>query len=471
MTRLLSVLVVAVALLLVCAGVAVASVEMNVPVYKQGSPSPWYNDQLGTCSETIGSAGCAITSIAMIFKYYGVQTDPGDMNNWLKQNNGYASGCLVYWSVATGRSGGTVQWAGQYDYTSIPADLNRINSELNAGYPVIAEVRLSSSQHFVVITGYTGSTYYINDPWYGDESTINGRYGDPASAIYSIRLYHGTATGTPIPLSGDLNGDGTDSYGIFDPSTAGFTFNGKTVNFGTSTDLPAMGDWDHDGKDEIGIYRPDDGGQSKFYLITRDWSSLSGPAGAADKTIPFGYYPNNIPIAGDWDGDGDDDIGGFNPGNNNFYLYIGDWDGDDDDDVGVFRPGATTNEFYLDLGLTGGQHEMGPYSLGNVGDEPLIGDWNGNGYDNLGVYRPADGTFHPAPNLPPDTTDPTISITYPTNGQTFTTATITVSGSASDNVALNKVEVKVGSGSWQIASGTTSWSRSPTHRETQRKPR
>ncbi len=36
-------------------------------------------------------------------------------------------------------------------------------------------------------------------------------------------------------------------------------------------------------------------------------------------------------------------------------------------------------------------------------------------------------------------TDPMISISYPTNGQTLTTASITVSGSASDNVGLSKV--------------------------------
>jgi hypothetical protein len=39
----------------------------------------------------------------------------------------------------------------------------------------------------------------------------------------------------------------------------------------------------------------------------------------------------------------------------------------------------------------------------------------------------------------------------------FKTTTITVSGTASDNVAVGKVEVKVESGSWQTASGTTSW--------------
>jgi|GEM_PF-3150778 len=62
-----------------------------------------------------------------------------------------------------------------------------------------------------------------------------------------------------------------------------------------------------------------------------------------------------------------------------------------------------------------------------------------------------------------DTTPPTISIISPTDGQVFTTATITVSGTVSDNIDLSKVDVKVGSGSWQTAtiSGTT-WSKQVT---------
>ena len=61
-----------------------------------------------------------------------------------------------------------------------------------------------------------------------------------------------------------------------------------------------------------------------------------------------------------------------------------------------------------------------------------------------------------------DVTLPTITFTSPTAGQQFTTATATVSGTASDNVGLSKVEVKVGSGSWLTATGTTSWSKSVT---------
>ena len=58
---------------------------------------------------------------------------------------------------------------------------------------------------------------------------------------------------------------------------------------------------------------------------------------------------------------------------------------------------------------------------------------------------------------PSDVETPVISITSPTEGQVFSIASITVSGTASDNKALSKVEVKVGNGSWILASGNTSW--------------
>ena len=62
-----------------------------------------------------------------------------------------------------------------------------------------------------------------------------------------------------------------------------------------------------------------------------------------------------------------------------------------------------------------------------------------------------------------DSTNPTISISSPYDGQPFTTSAVTVSGSASDAGGLSKVEVKVGSGSWQLASlSGTLWTKSVT---------
>ena len=67
-------------------------------------------------------------------------------------------------------------------------------------------------------------------------------------------------------------------------------------------------------------------------------------------------------------------------------------------------------------------------------------------------------------STPVDTTPPTVAISSPTGGQAFTSSPITVSGTASDPASpssgLALVEVRVKGGSWQTASGTTSWNRS-----------
>jgi len=70
----------------------------------------------------------------------------------------------------------------------------------------------------------------------------------------------------------------------------------------------------------------------------------------------------------------------------------------------------------------------------------------------------------PTPTI--DTIDPAIEITCPVNSATppatpptYSSNTISVSGTASDNVGVSKVEVKVGpAGTYQTVTGTTSWS-------------
>ena len=232
---------------------------------------------------------------------------------------------------------------------------------------------------------------------------------DPSDFIDSHRQL-----GSTIPIFGDMYKSGTDTTGIYNTGTAEFTFDGKTVNFGQTNDEPIIGDWDGDGYDEIGLFRSS---TSMFYLVTRNWATLPYDVGAADKDIPFSY-PEDIPIAGDWDGDGDDDIGGYYPGT--FYLYllnlgsstatsyvdvpfgladdiplIGDWDNDGDDDVAVCRKYDQNNNptYYFDLDHTGGQHELGPYEWGDNDDIPIAGRWNAGSGDKIGVYRPSTEEF------------------------------------------------------------------------------
>ena len=108
--------------------------------------------------------------------------------------------------------------------------------------------------------------------------------------------------------------------------------------------------------------------------------------------------PAAQPIAGDWDGDGDDDPGWFK--NGSFALSMGgastkrfsygvtgdiavagDWDRDGDDDIGVFRRGT----WFLRKGLSSGPTSIS-FRYGQAGDRPVVGTWNGKQI-GVGVMR------------------------------------------------------------------------------------
>jgi hypothetical protein len=184
---------------------ASADTAMTAPVVSQQNGA-WAGFPLGASPvDTIGSAGCAVSSLVMILNYYGVSIDPAQLNAWLTANNGYATQDDVIWGRIGDASGGRVDFTGWYG-----ADLGLIGDELAAGRPVVAEVRLLGSQHFVVITGAGNGGLIINDPWFGDQVPFASRYGDPATAILSIRTFAlrsssgpRGAGGDPLPLASD----------------------------------------------------------------------------------------------------------------------------------------------------------------------------------------------------------------------------------------------------------------------------
>jgi hypothetical protein len=125
-------------------------------------------------------------------------------------------------------------------------------------------------------------------------------------------------------------------------------------------DLPISGDWNGDGVDTVGFYRPYNGwGLGAFYL--RNSKSL----GPADLTFTFGIT-GDLPVAGDWNEDGIDTIGVYRPSNGVFYLR--------------------------DSNSGGSPQYQFPY--GNTGDLPIAGDWNNSGTDTIGLYRPSTGVFY-----------------------------------------------------------------------------
>jgi len=151
------------------------------------------------------------------------------------------------------------------------------------------------------------------------------------------------------------------NIGVFRPSARTFyldyngngAWDGPSIDkvcgpFGIGTDLPVAGDWDGDGQAEIGVFRPS---ARTFYLDYNGNGAWDGPS--IDKVCgPFGIG-TDLPVAGDWDGDGQAEIG-------------------------VFRPSART--FYLDYNGNGAWDEvpidqmLGPFSTSF--DKPLTGLWS-----------------------------------------------------------------------------------------------
>lgn len=193
-------------LLVVAAGAGgalpVAAWSGSVPVFTQRSPV-WAGDLLGSDPvDTIGSSGCALTAVTMVQAAFGYWTDPHRLNQWLSQHGGYVQNDAILWRQAMGPTAGAVRlkWihipgivaqlrTDDQDSNDRPAPAV-IRRELDAGNLVVAEVRLHGNTHFVVLTGHLGQDFTINDPWYGDRTTLARRYGPYQTAVYSARIYY-----------------------------------------------------------------------------------------------------------------------------------------------------------------------------------------------------------------------------------------------------------------------------------------
>lgn len=136
---------------------AVNSTSYGWTEYKQ-CDSQWSGEQLGTCSLTICSAGCAMSSVAMILATKGTGHNPSSLNSWLKSNGGYANGCDIYW--------GSVDAFGKTSFQGIEqASESAICSGLSQGHGIVANVH--NGGHWVLLTACLGNgVFAVNDPGY-----------------------------------------------------------------------------------------------------------------------------------------------------------------------------------------------------------------------------------------------------------------------------------------------------------------
>ena len=76
-----------------------------MPSFRQ-SDERWSDDPLGGVPDngTLGGQGCAVAAAAMVFKFYGIETDPQQLNWFLTAVDGYTEhGWMCWWTARRGR--------------------------------------------------------------------------------------------------------------------------------------------------------------------------------------------------------------------------------------------------------------------------------------------------------------------------------------------------------------------------------
>jgi len=139
------------------------------------------------CGSTIAGCGCAITSMVMLGRFYDIDigidnsnTDPGKINDWLNNNQGY-SGPNLYWSKAVEYlgyvDGGTNKKMARlsFDYYNESSASSLIDDYIDNSKPIVA--RSDAYGHYFVIDGKLKinnvDTYTVKDPYWYNTKTLN----------------------------------------------------------------------------------------------------------------------------------------------------------------------------------------------------------------------------------------------------------------------------------------------------------
>ncbi|MGA2797721.1 MAG: SdrD B-like domain-containing protein [Thermoguttaceae bacterium] len=239
------------------------------------------------------------------------------------------------------------------------------------------------------------------DTWTGADLNQGGTWIIADANGVPVKKFHFGLRGA-APVTGDWNGDGVTKIGVFIDGLWFLDLDGNGVwdendlwaKLGQSGDRPVTGDWDGDGKTDIGIFGPSWFGDPRALLVEPGLPDVQNPIKNRYKNMPpepedatIGWRTMKRTSAGSTRSDLIDHV--FRFGTENDVPVIGDWNGDGIYTVGIFRNGV----WFLDMD---GDGRWSPgdvvVEFGQEGDIPVVGDWTGDGVSKLGVYR--NGTFY-----------------------------------------------------------------------------
>jgi len=230
-----------------------------------------------------------------------------------------------------------------------------------------------------------------------------------------------TLLGGGKTIVGDWDGDGYDDIGLFRPLSGTFLlfvdgnpFKTITMLDGKVGGVPLVGNWNGLPGDEIGLFRPVTG----TFVLDYDGDGVSSDVDDRIGAMLDGKAYGK-PLVGDWDGIGGEEVGLYRPGTGVFTLdrdldlvsldaddtvitrlagrvggqaLVGDWDGDGDDDIGLYF--SLSGQWLLDTNGSALAAERTVTRLdGAVGGKAIVGDFNGDGFTDCGLFRPFTGKW------------------------------------------------------------------------------
>jgi peptidoglycan hydrolase CwlO-like protein len=145
--------------------------------YYSQKDSRWGSNRIGQSSSLIKDYGCALTSVAMVYTFYGESTTPGTL----------ARQKIFYWDLIVWPDGNNVKLAKNSSHGGI--SWSEVDRELAKGNPVIVYIKAGSKGgHYVVIHHKNSDgRYVVHDPYFGANIYLDSSM-KLLSALYNVAI-------------------------------------------------------------------------------------------------------------------------------------------------------------------------------------------------------------------------------------------------------------------------------------------